>query len=200
MKWPIKNLLPVFDLFRVFLTHHGAEHLFAGLDSGVNYITIVCQVLKSESNDVFITMCLKVLTNIFKNNNSRYAGLKFIDIILDSITNPKLYQNPKLNLRTAFSTLLLNISISAEPGRVSDVSVTKVIELISQALYDEKDGDISLRYEISIGNLLLKFGKNIRDFCIKISLPTTLKNLKVPIDDSNYNNLSDCTKDLINSI
>jgi len=193
LNWPMKYLVPVLDLFRVLLTHHGAERIFAGLDSGVSYITFACQVLRSDANDVLTTMALKFLTNLFKNNNSRYSALKFVDILLDSLDDPKLYQNPKVNLRTAYSSVILNISICAESGRITDDAVARTLALISKVLPGEQDGGILMRYLVSVGNLLLKYVK-MRDVCIKCGLADNIKNLQVPA--SADSNVSECLSDL----
>lgn len=40
LKWPPENLLPIYDLLRIFELHHSSEQLFSGLDSGNFFSTL----------------------------------------------------------------------------------------------------------------------------------------------------------------
>lgn len=59
-------MLPIFDLLRVFAIHPQSDSLFANVDSGLHYFTILCGGLMSpNSNDVTRNIIMKVLSNLF---------------------------------------------------------------------------------------------------------------------------------------
>lgn len=112
--WPVDKLLPVLDLYRIFLIHFNSEKLFAGLDGGLSQLTFICQVLRSTDNEVALTLCLKVLTNLFKHNVNKLSLFKYKDMILEALTNQKVHMRQKEMLRSSLAAFVFNFSTSID--------------------------------------------------------------------------------------
>lgn len=156
IKWPLDKLLPVIDLFRVLVLHHSSEKLFSGLDSGLQYLTLICQVIRSTQSDVFITLCLKVLVNMFEQISSRNAVMKYKDMLLEALESQQIQKKEKDTVRAALAAFLFNISAVANGVNTPDFVLEKVFDFISNALSFENNQDNVFKYLVAYGNILVQ--------------------------------------------
>ena len=153
LKWPIDKLLPVLDLFRLFLLHHKSEKLFSGLDSGLQYLTLICQVLRSTQNDILITLCLKVLANMFTQISCKNAIMKYTDMLLEALESQQVHQKEKESVRTALAAFIFNVSTGVT-NMTSDLVLEKVFTFIGNTVAYEGNQDNLLKYLVAYGNIL----------------------------------------------
>lgn len=91
--------------------HHQAERFFTGLDSGLEMVVEILNVMTDKNTvDGIASLLLKLLCNIFQNGNGKIGMSRNYKVILDSLrivnqsrTNP--------NVRTSLGCLLVNYSI-----------------------------------------------------------------------------------------
>ena len=69
---PETHLLPVFDIFRMFLAHPHSNEMFKYYAMSLEPLVRVLEILKSSPPDNLILISLRVLCNFFKNNNAHY--------------------------------------------------------------------------------------------------------------------------------
>mmetsp|Transcript_4941 Transcript_4941/g.4131 ORF Transcript_4941/g.4131 Transcript_4941/m.4131 type:complete len:199 (-) Transcript_4941:349-945(-) len=110
--WPVDKLMPVLDLYRMFLIHFNSEKLYAGLDGGLNQLSFICSVVRSTENEITISLCLKILANLFKHNLNRIALIKYKDMIVEALSNQKVQMRSKDMLRSALAAFVFNLSTS----------------------------------------------------------------------------------------
>lgn len=66
LKWPLQYKTPILDLLRIFLQHYQSERLFSGVDSGINHILQMAEILKNGSqSDGLRNLVLKLMSNMF---------------------------------------------------------------------------------------------------------------------------------------
>jgi len=155
LKWPLDKLLPVLDLFRLFLLHPRSEKLFSGLDSGLGYLTLLCQVVRSTQSDVLITLVLKVLANMFYHICNKNSVMKYADMILEALESQQVNQRPKDTLRTALAAFVFNVS-TAITNLTNDIVLEKLFSFINNTLPSEGNPENVMRYLIAYGNTLSK--------------------------------------------
>jgi len=82
-RWPAEHCVPIFDLFRVFITHPASQHHFSGLDSGMGLLVPLIGKL-TQGPPVLWSLYAKILSNFFLLDMSPQCVVKCVDIILDS--------------------------------------------------------------------------------------------------------------------
>ena len=74
LKWPTEHLLPVLDLYRMYLLHPQASEMFKVVDTAGEFIHMLLGHLQSNSADEKVKMItLRCLVNIFGVNTGDYA-------------------------------------------------------------------------------------------------------------------------------
>ncbi len=155
LKWPLDKLLPVLDLFRLFLLHPRSEKLYSGLDSGLGYLTLLCQVIRSTQSDVIITLVLKVFSNMFQQISCKNSLMKYADMVLEALLSQQVNQRPKDTLRAALAGFVFNIS-TAITNFTNDLVLEKLFNFINVTFPGEGNPDNALKYLIAYGNILSK--------------------------------------------
>jgi len=153
LKWPIDKLMPVLDLFRLFLLHHKSEKLFSGLDSGLQYLTLICQIVRSTQNDVMVTLCLKILANMFTQISCKNAIMKYTDMLLEALESQQVQQKEKETVRTALAAFVFNVSTGIT-NMTSDLVLEKVFNFTGNAIAYEGNQDNLFKYLVAYGNIL----------------------------------------------
>ena len=160
VRWPLDRLLPVLDLLRLFLLHHKSEKLFSGLDSGLQYLTLLCQVLRSTQSDVLITLVLKTLANMTKHTSNKNAVMKYSDMILEALESQQVHQKEKDSVRSALAAFIFNISASVNNQNSREMIVEQLFDFIIKALSFEKYEENVLKYFVSYGNVLSNYSNS----------------------------------------
>jgi phospholipase A-2-activating protein len=190
LKWPSEYLVPVLDLFRLFLIHHNSEKLFSGLDCGLAYLSLICQVLRATTSDVVLVLCLKILCNLMKHLNNKTSLMKYQDMIVEALENINIQKKEKDTVRSALASFAFNLSTGANVA--SDLAIEKLIGLISEALKYENNQENIFKYLIGYGNILALNPTGLA-VASSIGLKNIIQNINVTADNS-----QGCKTDLIN--
>mgnify|MGYP002622575587 CR=1 FL=1 len=194
LKWPLDKMLPVLDLFRIFLVHHNSEKLFAGLDGGLHYLGFICQVLRSTDNDIIITLCLKILANLFLHLANKNSILKYQDMILDAIESQQIHKREKDTVRNALSAFIFNLSTGMNDDNTKEEVIQKFFIYLPEIIIYEKNPDNILRYLITYGNVLSLCPSSIH-IAQNIGLKSGIANIEAPTEQA-----KECQKDIIELI
>ena len=106
LTWPSEHCIPVFDLFRVFFTHHASGKLFSGLDSGL-CLTVPLIGKLGGGPKVLWKLYGKILSNMFCHDVTPLGVVKATDIIVDSMA--KLDRKDEVVI-SLLSNFLMNFS------------------------------------------------------------------------------------------
>ena len=112
LQWPSQQCLPVFDLLRVFLTHHQSERLFSGVDSGMNQVLKLSSILADDSNSEGMrTLIVKTLCNLCNFTQNKNSLFRFGETVMATLGMMQIRcQSPAF--RNALSALVFNYSLA----------------------------------------------------------------------------------------
>ena len=102
--WPMDYLLPILDIFRMFLLHPRSNDVFQKIGGGVGEIAFILNVLKSE-NGILQTLVLRSLNNMFINEASRTYMIDKRQEMLDNVS--VFIDSESKNIRAGVIGLLL---------------------------------------------------------------------------------------------
>ena len=190
------------DLIRVFGLHNQIETLFSGLDSGLTILSKICGTLNNpNSSDALKTLCLKIICNFCMHLVSRYALIKNCAIIFDAMKNLLDNWPNNNNVKNAFASTVLNISILFNETSKFEIDSVNQFGLIIQRCFEfEKSNQNLLKFLISIGNIALMTKEINNSFKFDSNLRNILQKLNFSSEDNDYDKVIDCRAEVLNVI
>ncbi|EGR28845.1 phospholipase a2 activating, putative [Ichthyophthirius multifiliis] len=155
LKWPQEHILPVLDLFRIFALHPQSDSLFTGVDSGLNYFTILIGGLGSL-NEIGKGLIMKTLCNLFSQTNGKYGMFQHCRFLIEGIKYLRNSQNQ--NLRNCLVCFFYNVSAEIVFNQnYKNENILAFLEELIQVFQTENNPDNILRILISFGNFVIKY-------------------------------------------
>jgi hypothetical protein len=102
-RWPIENLIPYLDSFRMYLLHPKSNELFMKIGGGVQELSHFLEILKNAS-EIHKILIVRILNNMFLHESSRVFMNDKRQDILDGISFYLDTENK--NLRNSIIRLL----------------------------------------------------------------------------------------------
>ena len=137
-KWHNELLIPIFDLFRMYLLHPKSSLLFKKMGGGVEQLTILLEYLKKNINLNLSILSIRCICNLFNGEYSRnllQAKVKDIIDILNIYSN-----NENKNIRGGIIGILFNYSVIYSSIK-DNKAVSQLISLIKEILSKENNED-----------------------------------------------------------
>ena len=107
--WHGDLLIPVFDVFRMYLMHPESGLLFKQVGGGIEQLTILLQSIKNSNNITIKILILRCLCNLFNNEYSKsLLTVTKKDDILNIISGLQDINNK--NIRNGIVSLIFNYS------------------------------------------------------------------------------------------
>ena len=203
LNWPTELKLSIFDLLRVYSLHAQSEVLFSGLNAGLDILTDICGVLQGKAgpNEALITLCLKVLTNLFTQNTNQNSMLKNCSIVFDSLyVVLKNYQG-KPNILNALASLTLNYSIAlAINFDIAEGEVRRFLEILTGVLLQATGNNgQTLKGLVGVGTLLVSSKKQYIPIVKEIA-GGVLEKLALGGVDSEREKAEECLRDILENL
>ena len=203
LNWPTELKLSIFDLLRVYSLHAQSEVLFSGLNAGLDILTDICGVLQGKAgpNEALITLCLKVLTNLFTQVTNQNSMLKSCSIVFDSLfVVLKNYQG-KPNILNALASLTLNYSIAlAINFDIAEGEVRRFSEILTGVLQQATGNNgQTLKGLVGVGTLLVSSKKQYIPI-VKEAVGGVLKTLSLGGMDSEREKVEECLRDILENL
>lgn len=197
LKWPIDYMIPIYDLLRVFLLHSQSEVLFSGLGAGLPLLTDICQVLQGSSNEILITLCLKVLCNMFCHISNQNSMLKNCLVIFDSMKKLSAKEKINNNVLNALSSLIFNYSIAlALNFAIEDRNFEDFVYIVEKRIEREENNGNKLKIFVAVGNILISKRKSYIDI-IENKIKNKLNFLQIKGNgDEEQKKAEECLKDI----
>ena len=181
-KWHNELLIPIFDLFRMYLLHPKSSLLFKKMGGGVEQLTILLEYLKKNINLNLSILSIRCICNLFNGEYSRNLLQAKIKDILD-ILNIYL-NNENKNIRGGIIGILFNYSVIYSSIK-DNKAVSQLISLIKEILTKENNEDniiillktLSNLIVLNEDNRLIVKDSNIKN-CINISNNEYINELK----------------------
>ena len=151
-KWPAECAVPVLDLWRCLVLHHGSQIFFSGVDSGMPIIAALVGKLKSGS-PVLWTIFYKFLSNLFIHASNSIALVRAKDIVHEGY---KAMNKNDTKVTNLYANYLLNCSSNVDliPS-ATDAFISEQFnngqELILTGTLDD---EATLKLAIAFGNFL----------------------------------------------
>jgi hypothetical protein len=107
--WHDDYLIPVFDVFRMYLNHPESGLLFKQVGGGIEQLAILLQNIKNTNNMTIKILVLRCLCNLFNNEYSKsLLTVTKKDEVLNILSG--LQDSDNKNIRSGIAALLFNYS------------------------------------------------------------------------------------------
>ena len=107
--WHDDYLIPVFDVFRMYLNHPESGLLFKQVGGGIEQLAILLQNIKNTNNITIKILVLRCLCNLFNNEYSKsLLTVTKKDEVLNILSG--LQDSDNKNIRNGIAALLFNYS------------------------------------------------------------------------------------------
>ena len=158
--WSGDNLIPVFDVFRMYLIHPESGLLFKQVGGGIEQIAILLQNIKNSDNMTIKILVLRCLCNLFNNDYSRalLTQTKKEDI-LNILSG--LQDSDNKNIRSGIASLLFNYSCVLSTNDDTDGAL-QICAIINELLGKETNENNIITLLKTLANLFV-VSKNNRD-------------------------------------
>ena len=158
--WHDDLLIPVFDVFRMYLMHPESGLLFKQVGGGIEQLAILLKNIKETNNNTIKILVLRCLCNLFNNDYSRSlltATKK--DEILNILSS--LQESDNKNIRGGMISLLFNYSCILSTNEDSEGAL-QIIAIINELIGKESNEDNVITLLKTLANLFV-VNKNNRD-------------------------------------
>ena len=158
--WHGDYLIPVFDIFRMYLNHPQSGLLFKSMGGGIEQLVILLQNIKNSNNITIKILVLRCLCNLF---NNEYSKSILISTKKDEILNilSGLQDSDNKNIRSGIVSLLFNYSCSMSTSEDSEGAL-QVVAIINELIGKESNEDNIITMLKTLANLFV-INKNNRN-------------------------------------
>ena len=137
--WHGDLLIPVFDVFRMYLMHPESGLLFKQVGGGIEQLTILLQSIKNSNNITIKILILRCLCNLFNNEYSKsLLTVTKKDDILNIISGLQDINNK--NIRNGIVSLIFNYSCNFSTNDDSEGAI-QLCAIINELLGKEENED-----------------------------------------------------------
>lgn len=150
--WHDDFLIPIFDVYRMFLLHPDCGQMFKGVGGGMAEYAILREHLKNIKNQTLTILAIRVIVNHFNNDNSKSFIKSKRQEILDLIGN--FVDNENKHIRNGICNLLFNFSILFCTNEDSEAAL-QIMALINEILPKEANNDNLTPLLKALANLLV---------------------------------------------
>ena len=158
--WHGDYLIPVFDVFRMYLIHPESGLLFKQVGGGIEQLTILLQNIKNSNNMTIKILVLRCLCNLFNNEYSKsLLTVTKRDDILNILSG--LQDSDNKNIRNGIASLLFNYSCTFSSSNDAEGPL-QMCAIINELLGKEKNEDNIITLLKTLANLFV-VNKNNRD-------------------------------------
>ena len=179
--WHDDYLIPVFDVFRMYLNHPESGLLFKQVGGGIEQLAILLQNIKNSNNMTIKILVLRCLCNLFNNEYSKsLLTVTKKDEILNILSG--LQDSDNKNIRSGIASLLFNYSTTLCNSEDSD-SALQICAIINELLAKETDEDNIITILKTLANLFV-VNKNNRTMANEMDEKSIINDIK---DNGNSN-------------
>ena len=179
--WHDDYLIPVFDVFRMYLNHPESGLLFKQVGGGIEQLAILLQNIKNSNNMTIKILVLRCLCNLFNNEYSKsLLTVTKKDEILNILSG--LQDSDNKNIRSGIASLLFNYSTTLCNSEDSD-SALQICAIINELLAKETDEDNIITILKTLANLFV-VNKNNRTMANEMDEKNVINDIK---DNGNSN-------------
>ena len=190
--WHDDLLVPIFDVFRMFLLHPQSNMVFKKAGGGVEQLTILLLYLKNNNIQILSILAMRCICNMFNNEYSRNLLQVKRQDILDLCGN--YVDNDNKHIRGGIINILFNYSIIFSTLDDSEASL-QICALINEILQKETNVDNIILMLQSLGNLFV-LSENNRIIGKDMDIAESINSVSVDNDNGNVQEL----KDFINTL
>ena len=151
--WHGDYLIPVFDVFRMYLNHPQSGLLFKGMGGGIEQLTILLQNIKTTNNITIKILVLRCLCNLF---NNEYSKPLITQTKKDDILNilSGLQDSDNKNIRNGIASLLFNYSCTLCTSDDTEGAL-QIVAIINELLAKEANEDNIITLLKTLANLFV---------------------------------------------
>ena len=151
--WSGDNLIPVFDVFRMYLIHPESGLLFKQVGGGIEQIAILLQNIKNSNNITIKILVLRCLCNLFNNEYSKsLLTVTKKDEILNILSG--LADSDNKNIRSGIITLLFNYSCTLSSNDDTEGAL-QICAIINEILGNETNENNIITLLKTLANLFV---------------------------------------------
>ena len=151
--WSGDNLIPVFDVFRMYLIHPESGLLFKQVGGGIEQIAILLQNIKNSNNITIKILVLRCLCNLFNNEYSKsLLTVTKKDEILNILSG--LADSDNKNIRRGIITLLFNYSCTLSSNDDTEGAL-QICAIINEILGNETNENNIITLLKTLANLFV---------------------------------------------
>ena len=158
--WHDELLIPVFDVFRMYLIHPESGLLFKQVGGGIEQLAILLKNIKETENNTIKILVLRCLCNLFNNDYSKsLVTVTKKDEILNILSS--LQESDNKNIRNGIICLLFNFSCTFSTNDDTEGAL-QIVAIINELIGKEtNEGNIETLLK-TLANLFV-INKNNRD-------------------------------------
>ena len=151
--WSGDNLIPVFDVFRMYLIHPESGLLFKQVGGGIEQIAILLQNIKNSNNITIKILVLRCLCNLFNNEYSKsLLTVTKKDEILNILSG--LADSDNKNIRNGIINLLFNYSCTLSSNDDTEGAL-QICAIINEILGNETNENNVITLLKTLANLFV---------------------------------------------
>ena len=138
-EWHDDFLIPVFDVFRMYLLHPESGLLFKQVGGGIEQLAILLKNIKESSNITIKILVLRCLCNLFNNDYSKsLLTVTKKEEILNILSS--LQENDNKNIRSGIISLLFNFSCTLSTNEDTEGAL-QIVAIINELIGKESNED-----------------------------------------------------------
>ena len=179
--WHDDLLVPIFDVFRMFLLHPQSNMIFKKAGGGVEQLTILLLYLKNNKIQILSILAMRCICNMFNNEYSRNLLQVKRQDILDLCGN--FVENDNKHIRGGIVNILFNYSIIFSTLNDNEASL-QICALISEILPKDNNVDNVILMLQSLGNLFV-LNENNRTIGKDMDILENVNGISVENDNGN---------------
>ena len=158
--WHDDLLIPVFDVFRMYLLHPESGLLFKQVGGGIEQLAILLKNIKETTNNTIKILVLRCFCNLFNNDYSKsLLTVTKKDEILNILSS--LQESDNKNIRSGMICLLFNYSCIFSSNDDSEGAL-QIVAIINELIGKETNEDNIITLLKTLANLFV-INKNNRD-------------------------------------
>ena len=151
--WHGDYLIPVFDVFRMYLIHPESGLLFKQVGGGIEQLTTLLYNIKNSNNITIKILVLRCLCNLFNNEYSKsLLTVTKKDEILNILSG--LQDSDNKNIRSGIVSLLFNYSCTYYSSDDTEGSL-QICAIINELLQKETNEDNIITMLKTLANLFV---------------------------------------------
>lgn len=180
LTWKNEHLIPIFDVYRMFLLHPQSNAMFKHPGGGITELTICMEYIKSKANATLIILGFRIIANYFVNESSRLLMGNKSQEILNTVGEH--IDDDNKHIHSAIISILFNYSTIFSTENSNDASL-QLLALASELLPKETDSNVTLTLLKTIANVFAINEAN-RGYGNDMEICSIINNVKVTDDNA----------------